>query len=197
MPEKGIIFVVSGPSGVGKGTTLKVLIDHNPNIKFSISATSREPRKGEIDGQQYFFVSEEKFQQMIKKEEFIEWVKYCGHYYGTPKNHVEEMLNNSFDVVFEIEVEGALNVKKAYPDSVIIFMLPPTFEELENRLQKRGSEREEDVQKRLERAKFELSFANRFDYAIINSYVEDSANKLESILIAEKLSVKRKEPRIP
>lgn len=197
MPEKGIMFVVCGPSGVGKGTTLKVLMDHNPNIKFSISATSREPREGEFDGQQYFFVSENKFQEKIEKKEFIEWVQYCGHYYGTPKNHVKAMIDNGVDVVFEVEVEGALNIKKNYPESVTVFMLPPSFDVLRKRLKKRGSESEDDVQERLERAKYEISFANKFDYAIISSCVEDAANELESILIAEKLSVKRREPKIP
>jgi len=191
MFRKGLLIVLSGPSGTGKGTVLRLVRESCHNVKFSVSATTRTPREGEENGINYFFKTREEFEQMILNNEFVEWVKYCDHYYGTPKKWIQDNIENGFDVILEIEVEGALNIKKQFPDCVTIFMLPPSFEELEHRIIARGTEDKEVIKKRLIKARNELGFVDKYDYVNINNTVEDSVREINSIILAEKLRYHR------
>lgn len=187
MFREGLLVVLSGPSGAGKGTLLKCLREKNKSIRLSISATTRKPREGEADGQNYFFKTVDEFKAMVESDELVEWVEYCDNYYGTPRKCVETLIKQGYDVILEIEVEGAVNIKNKFPDSVSIFILPPSFDELKKRIEGRGTEKEEVIEKRLERAKEELTFADRYDYIVINDDIEEAANEVNSILTAEKL----------
>ena len=191
MSQKGVLVVVSGPSGVGKVTVLKKLISENPKMKFAISATTRKPRVGEEDGKNYFFKSEEEFRKMIDNNELIEWVNYCGNFYGKPRKYVEETLEEGYDVIVEVEVEGAQNIKKIYKDSVLIFILPPSFEELEERLRNRGTETIEVINSRMKRAKEEIAKLNVYDYWVINDKVEKAVESLVTIINAMKFKIKK------
>ncbi len=191
MLREGLLVVVCGPSGVGKGTVLKQLKEQNSNIRFSVSATTRQPRLGEIDGTNYFFKTVPEFRSMIQNNELVEWVEYCDNYYGTPKKYISDCLACGYDVVMEIEVEGAENIKKAYPESVSVFILPPSFDDLKRRIQGRGTEDANVINKRLERAKKELSYIDKYDYIIINDTVENALVGLGSVLASEKLRYKR------
>lgn len=191
MFREGLMTVICGPSGVGKGTVLQRLKENNPNIRFSVSATTRKPREGEIDGQNYFFKTVDDFKGMIEKGELVEWVEYCGNYYGTPEKYIKDSMAQGYDVILEIEVEGAASIKRKYPESVLIFILPPSFNELHRRIEGRGTESRETIGKRLARAKEELNYINNYDYAVINDEIEKAADKINKILVAEKLKVKR------
>jgi guanylate kinase len=191
MNHSGLLVVISAPSGTGKGTLLGVLEKINPNVRFSISATTRRPRKGEIDGKNYFFKSIEEFNQMVKAGELIEWVEYCGNYYGTPKSYITGSLEQGFDVILEIEVEGAVKIKEHYPDCILIFVLPPSFAELKNRIEKRGTESSDSIVKRIKKAKEEIKHIGRYDYVVINENVEKAVNDINTILKAEKLKTGR------
>ncbi len=189
--DKGLLLVISGPSGSGKGTICKKLLNRNQNINFSISATTRKPRKGEAEGINYFFVSENEFEDMMKNQEFLEYANVHGNFYGTPKKQVFEKLNQGENIILEIDVQGALQVKKIYPEGVFIFILPPSLEELENRIVKRGTESEEDINKRLNNSYKEIELGKKYDYLIINDQVLNAVEKIESIIIAEKNRVVR------
>ncbi|NMB33324.1 MAG: guanylate kinase [Clostridium sp.] len=189
--QKGILAVVSGPSGAGKGTILKLLKDSGDKVKFSISATTRNIRKGEVDQQNYFFKTQEQFKSMIEENELLEWVEYCGNFYGTPKEYVEKTIAKGYDCLLEIEVEGAENIKKIYPDSVSVFILPPTFDDLRKRIEKRGTEGIETILKRIERAKEEMIYISNYDYIVINDNPEEAVQQLRYILGAEKLRLHR------
>lgn len=189
--SRGILLVLSGPSGSGKGTVLKKLATKNCNIKYSISATTRKPRINEVEGRNYFFKTKEEFEVMIKGNELIEWVEYCENYYGTPLNYVNDNIEKGYDVILEIEVEGATNIKEKYPNCVSVFISPPSFEELRRRLLSRATENNEVISKRLKRAEEEMSYINKYDYVIINSIVENAADELNCILKAEKLKNSR------
>jgi guanylate kinase len=191
MNSSGLLVVISAPSGTGKGTLLGVLEKINPNVRFSISATTRKPRKGEIDGKNYFFKTIEEFNEMVKAGELIEWVEYCGNYYGTPKSYITDSLEQGYDVILEIEVEGAVKIKEHYPDCVLIFVLPPSFVELRNRIEKRGTESPDSIGKRTEKAKEEIKHIKRYDYVVINENVEKAVNDINTILKAEKLKTGR------
>ncbi len=191
MNRKGLLVVLSGPSGSGKGTLLKRVREEYENIRFSISATTRSPREGEVDGKNYFFVTAEQFKSMIDNDKLVEWVEYCGNYYGTPRQYVEESTSQGFDILLEIEVEGALNIIKKYPDCVSVFILPPSFEELRRRIEGRGTEKPDVIDRRLERAKNELKFVNHYDYVVINDNLEEAASEIINILSAEKLKFSR------
>ncbi|MBR5586925.1 MAG: guanylate kinase [Clostridia bacterium] len=191
MSSRGILMVVSGPAGVGKGTVCKQFLKDNPQVKLSVSATTRSPRPGEQHGREYYFLTKEEFEEKIKTDNLLEYVCFVGNYYGTLKSAVEEKLSAGEDVLLEIEVEGAMNVKKKFPDSVLVFVLPPSFEELKNRLIGRGTETPEVVEKRLTRAKEEFLCAENYDYVILNDTVEAAADRLYTILSAEKLKVSR------
>ncbi len=191
MSDKGLLVILCGPSGVGKGTILNKAKYKNDNIRLSVSATTRSPRNGEEEAVNYYFKSICDFKKMIEKDELVEWVEYCGNYYGTPKRHIEDLLNHGYDVVLEIEVEGAASIKNKYPETVLVFVLPPTFEELRARLAGRGTEDSGVIEKRLERARQEIRYASKYDYIIINDDIDEAADKLNCILQAEKLKVER------
>lgn len=191
MFREGLLVVVSGPSGAGKGTVLQLLKGRDESLKFSVSATTRAPRKGEVDGVNYFFRTQEEFKLMIDKGELLEWVKYCDNYYGTPKKYIEETVKDGNDCLLEIEVEGASNVMKTYADCVSVFILPPSFEELKRRIVGRGTEEPEVVKKRLDKARKEMTYAENYDYVIVNNNIEDAAECLRCIIKAEKLKFNR------
>lgn len=186
MYQEGLLVVVSGPSGSGKGTILNLLMKQNDKVRSSISATTRKPREGEVDGVNYFFKSIDEFQEMIKNQELIEWVEYCNNYYGTPRTYIENAKNQGLDVILEIEVEGAVNIKNKYPDCVLVFILPPSFDELKERIESRGTENYKVIEQRLERAKKEIEYINYYDYVIINDVLQDAVDNLNSILKSEK-----------
>ena len=169
MEKKGKTFIISGPSGVGKGTLkAKLFEEFADRIAYSVSATTRGPREGEVDGKDYFFISRQEFERRVKNNEFLEHAEFAGNCYGTPRAYVEKLLDSGMNVVLEIDVQGALQVMKSMPECVSVFILPPSFEELEHRLRGRGTETEEKVRERLETAKRELPYAPQYDYQIVN-----------------------------
>ena len=188
---KGLLLVISGPSGTGKGTVCKKLLSNRSNIKYSVSATTRKPRDGEIDGVNYFYLSEKEFLDLLQNDALIEWDKYCDNYYGTPKKYVEDALDQGIDVILEITVEGALEVKKKYPDCVLLFILPPSFEELRRRIVGRGTEEFDVIEKRLNQAQKEMSAVFEYDYYVVNDSLEEAVNNIETILDAERLKPNR------
>ncbi len=188
---KGFLMIVSGPAGTGKGTVCKELLKRNKDIVFSISATTRLPREGEVEGVNYFFIDDNKFKSMIEKDEFLEYAHVHTNYYGTPKNFVMEQIEKGEVVLLEIDVQGALQIKKNFSEVVFIFLLPPTMEELKNRIIKRGTESKEDINRRYENAFKELDFVGKYDYFVVNHEVEEAVLDIESIIRAEKLRVKR------
>lgn len=184
MERKGILLVVSGFSGAGKGTLMKNLVETYDNYALSISMTTRKPREGEEEGKAYFFVEEEEFLQKIKEEKVIEYAQYCGHYYGTPREYVEEMLHRGKDVILEIEIQGALKVKKQFPDALLLFIMPPSAEELKRRLVGRGTETEQVIKQRLLRAVEESEGIEAYDYILINDRLEDCVEELNNLVVA-------------
>lgn len=167
--KRGVLFVFSGPSGVGKGTLkAKLFEEFADRIAYSVSATTRGPREGEVDGKDYFFISRQEFERRVKNNEFLEHAEFAGNCYGTPRAYVEKLLDSGMNVVLEIDVQGALQVMTSMPECVSVFILPPSFEELEHRLRGRGTETEEKVRERLETAKRELPYAPQYDYQIVN-----------------------------
>jgi guanylate kinase len=189
--QKGLLVVISGPSGTGKGTVCKKLFEQRNNIRYSVSATTRKPREGEIEGKNYFFVSEKVFLDMLQKDELLEWDKYCDNYYGTPKKYVDECLSDGVDIILEITVEGALNIKKKYPECVLIFILPPSYEELRRRIVGRGTEEFDVIEKRLEQAKHEIGSVFKYDYGVINDNLDEAVRNIETILEAERMKPER------
>lgn len=176
------LFVISGSSGVGKGTVIKEFLKRNPDFKLSVSCTTRKPREGEVHGKNYFFLSREEFEACIKRNEFLEWAEFSGNLYGTQRPYIEEKLAQGKNLILEIDTKGALNVKKIIPEAILIFILPPSFEELEARLRGRHTETEEAIQKRLESTKLELENSKIFDYQIVNDSIENAVNCLEKIM---------------
>ncbi len=189
--KPGILMVVSGPAGVGKGTLVKQLMSVRDDVVLSVSATTRMPRPGETDGLHYHFVDRPEFETMIRNEELLEWVEYCGNYYGTPTRYVRSQTGEGKVVILEIEVEGALNVKNQFPDSVLIFVLPPDLEILDTRLRGRGTESQEVIERRLKRASEEFAFLPRYDYGVINDQIEDATDQLLHIVDAERMRIVR------
>ena len=186
MNEKGILIVVSGFSGSGKGTIMKELLTRYPDTyALSISATTRSPREGEADGREYFFLSEDEFEKMIAKGELIEYAKYVENYYGTPRDYVEKKLDEGKDVILEIEIQGALNVKKMFPDTLLLFVTPPSAEELKKRLVGRGTETMDVIESRMDRACEEAQGMENYDYLIVNDSLERCVEEMHSIIQGE------------
>ncbi len=192
---RGLLIVVSGASGTGKGTVCKKLLSELPNVHYSISATTRKPRQGEVDGREYYFISEDDFKQWIADGKFLEYAEVYGNFYGTPLTKIEERLNRGEDVLLEIDVQGALNVKRKCPDGVYIFLLPPSLNELKRRIEGRGSETPDSLKRRLQAAVAEIQIGREYDYAVVNDTVDNAAARIEAILVAERCRVARNEDK--
>ena len=184
MRHKGILIVVSGFSGAGKGTLMKRLVQDYDNYALSISATTRSPRPGEEDGREYFFLQKEQFEQKIAENGLIEYARYCDNYYGTPRKYVEEQLAQGKDVILEIEIQGALKVKKQYPDALLLFVMPPSAAELRNRLVGRGTETPEVIEKRMHRAVEEAEGIENYEYLVVNDDLDTCVRQLHEIIKA-------------
>lgn len=184
MRHKGILIVVSGFSGAGKGTLMKRLVQDYDNYALSVSATTRSPRPGEEDGREYFFLQKEQFEQKIAENGLIEYARYCDNYYGTPRKYVEEQLAQGKDVILEIEIQGALKVKKQYPDALLLFVMPPSAAELRNRLVGRGTETPEVIEKRMHRAVEEAEGIENYEYLVVNDDLDSCVRQLHEIIKA-------------
>lgn len=191
MENKGVLIVISGPSGAGKGTICKALLEKNKDLYLSISATTRAPRKGEEDGVNYYFLNKEEFKKKIEEDDFLEYAEVYGNYYGTPKSKVNEMLKEGKNVILEIDIQGALQVKENCNDGIFIFILPPSMEELKNRIINRGSETPESLIERFNSAYKEINYISKYNYGVINDTVKEAVEKIENILAAEKCRVDR------
>ncbi len=190
MNEKGLLVVISGPSGAGKGTICKALLEKN-DFWISVSATTRQPRNGEMDGVNYYFLSKDEFQKKIEKKDFLEYAEVYGNYYGTPKSKVLGAIDKGRDVILEIDIQGALKVKETYPEGVFIFILPPSMEELKKRIINRKSETHESLMTRFKSAYKEINYVSKYNYAVVNDTVEIAVEKIESIISAERCRVDR------
>ena len=188
---RGVLAIVSGFSGAGKGTAMKRLMDKYDSYSLSISATTRKPREGEVDGREYFFKTKEEFEEMIRNNQLIEYAQYVGNYYGTPREYVESRLEEGKNVILEIELQGALQVKKLIPETVLIFLTPPTADELESRLRGRGTEDDETIKARLARAVEEAPYMEKYDYVLVNDDLETCVDDLNNIITAERFKTNR------
>ena len=187
MRQKGLLIVISGPSGCGKGTICKELRARHPEIKVSVSTTTREIRAGEVEGRDYRYISKEEFERQVQEGEFLEYARiYSGNYYGTPKKYVKETLMAGDDLILEIDIQGALQVKEKFEEGVFIFLVPPSMEELHRRLVQRGRETPELIMERFKSAYEEMNFINRYNYVVTNDKVDEAIKKIEAIIAAEK-----------
>ena len=194
MRQKGLLIVISGPSGCGKGTICKELRARHPEIKVSVSTTTREIRAGEVEGRVYRYISKEEFERQVQEGEFLEYARiYSGNYYGTPKRYVKETLLAGDDLILEIDIQGALQVKEKFEEGVFIFLVPPSMEELHRRLVQRGRETPELIMERFKSAYEEMNFINRYNYVVTNDKVDEAIKKIEAIIAAEKCRVVRNE----
>lgn len=191
--KKGLLIVLSGPSGVGKGTVCKALLKKTNDLTYSVSATTRKPRAGEVDGVNYFFKSREEFMQMIEEDRLLEYAEYVGNYYGTPCDFVEQKLAEGRDVILEIEVQGAMKVKEKFPNGIFIFLLPPSLDELKDRIRGRGTEQEHVIDSRMNVAVEEIALMENYDYAVVNDEIDLACKRIESIIIAEHCKINTNE----
>ncbi|NGQ93809.1 guanylate kinase [Brevibacillus sp. SYP-B805] len=189
--DSGLLLVLSGPSGVGKGTVCKALRKRMPELVYSVSATTRQPRAGEVEGVNYFFKTKEEFKKMIEEDALLEWAEYVGNYYGTPRRFVEETLASGRDVILEIEVQGALQVKQKFPQGIFLFLAPPDLTELHNRIVGRGTETEESIRDRMSMAKAEIELMDNYDYVVVNDVIEAACDRIQAIITAEHLKKDR------
>lgn len=188
---QGLLLVVSGPSGAGKGTICNLLREKLPELAYSVSVTTRQPRPGEVDGQDYFFKTVPQVKDMIFRGELLEYAQVYGNYYGTPKPYVQKLLDEGKDVLLEIDIQGALQIKKVFPGGVFVFVVPPSLEELSARIYKRGADREDVIRQRLAAATHELAYANEYDYIIVNDVAEKAADRVLTLLEAERYRAAR------
>lgn len=193
MKKQGILVVVSGFAGTGKGTVMKELLNRYDSYALSVSATTRSPRPGEVDGREYFFKSKEEFEQMIREGAFVEHACYVGNYYGTPKKYVEEQLSNGKDVILEIEIQGALNIKKQFPEAVLLFIAPPSAEVLKQRLVSRGTETQDVIERRLARAVEESQGIENYDYLVVNDNLEECVLNVHQMIQSEHWKMSRRQ----
>ena len=191
--KKGRLIVISGPSGVGKGTVVRALLERDPQLRVSVSATTRPMRPNEIDGVHYYFISHEKFEEMIAQDLFLEHAQYVGNYYGTPEAPVDRMLEQGFDVILEIEVQGGLQVMKRRPDAISVFLVAPSFEVLAARLRGRGDTDEEKVLMRLQQARMEYLVASQYHYVVVNDRLEDAVSDVQAILRADAIKTEHQQ----
>jgi guanylate kinase len=189
---KHVLLAVSGPSGVGKGTIVKTLIARREDVVESVSCTTRAPREGEIHGKHYFFMDRGEFEKLIADDRFLEYAEYVGNYYGTPADSVEQMLANGKDVILEIEAQGALKVKEKCPDCTMLFIIPPCFSDLEFRLRSRGTESDEVIAKRLEKAKKEYEYIDQYDYIVVNDDIDKAADEIRCIMLASRYKTEKR-----
>ena len=194
--DEGILLVVSGPSGAGKGTICGAIRELYPDLHYSVSMTTREPRKKETEGESYYFRSNEQFEKLIEKDAFLEYAKVYDHYYGTPKKYALDLINEGKSVLLEIDIQGAMQVKKRYSKGVFIYIVPPSLQILSGRLHDRGTDTEEVIEKRLAQIKDELAMAHQYDYIVVNDILEDAVHKTCAILEAEKCKLSRNEGQI-
>lgn len=196
MSKRGILIVISGPSGAGKGTICKALVERDKNLFVSVSATTRAPRKGEVDGVNYHFLTKEDFFDKVNKGEFLEHAEVYGNHYGTLKSNIEELLEAGKNVILEIDIQGALSVKENSKEGIFIFILPPSMEELKNRIVNRGSETKESLLKRFQAAYQEINYISRYNYAVVNDVVEQAVERVENIIFAEECRVSRLDKKL-
>ena len=191
MDNKGLLIVLSGPSGAGKGTICSAYLKRNPGALLSVSMTTRKPRPGEKEGVNYYFTDKQSFEKMVKENKFLEYAEVYGNYYGTPREYVEEKIASGFDVLLEIDIQGALQVKDKYPVGVFIFIIPPSMDELKRRIIKRGTESAEAIYTRFQSAYHELTYLSQYSYVVVNDTVDEAVRRLEAIVLAEKCRVAR------
>lgn len=196
MSDRGILIVLSGPSGAGKGTICAALRQQMPNLVYSVSMTTRAPRVGEEEGVSYFFRDKEEFQRLIKEDAFLEYAQVYDNFYGTPKQHVMDLLSEGKSVILEIDIQGAMQVKERFSEAVFIYIVPPSLDILSNRLRDRGTDAADVIDKRLAKASSELALAHRYDYIVVNDVLPDAVEKVASILRAEACKIKRNKEKI-
>lgn len=186
---RGLLFVISGPSGVGKGTLREKVFNIFPDLKYSVSVNTRPPRKGEIEGKDYYFVTVDEFKKRIKENKFVEWAIVHGDYKGTPTIFLMKELQKGGDVLLELDVQGAMQVKEKFPDGIFIFIAPPTWKDLEDRLRKRNTEGEKALEKRLKDARIEIKYKKNYNYLVVNDNIKSALKKIESIIVAERCKI--------
>lgn len=189
--SKGQVFILSGPSGSGKDTVLKLLLNKYPEIKFSISSVTRSMRVGEVEGEKYNFITKEKFQKMINNDDLLEYNEFVGNFYGTPRKPVEDAVNNGKDIIVEIDVNGAAQIREKIPEAISIFIMPPSLESLKDRLNGRGTETPEVVEKRLTEALSEIKRAEEYDYIVVNDVLDEAVEDIAAIIASERLRLSR------
>ncbi|MFA6850506.1 MAG: guanylate kinase [Selenomonadaceae bacterium] len=191
MIDKGNLIVISGPSGTGKGTVCKQLLEEKREIAYSVSATTRKPREGEVDGVNYYFLAKNDFEKMIQAQELLEWAEVYGNYYGTPLKKIKEKLAEGKDVLLEIDTQGAMNVKKKFPTGVYIYIVPPSLTELSRRIRGRGTDSQESIMKRLKAASAEIKIGKNYEYVVVNDTVANAVRQIAAIVVAEHCKTER------